>query len=1311
MKYLYRKGYRTAAVAAVIVTLGIAAAGLRHAERSAPRAGPESKAGPGSKLAQLPLHFEPASAAGTYVARGAGYTLELATHAATLHLRRPGGAASLALHLIGAQSAAVQGEGALPGISNYFVGNDPERWRAAVPHFERVRYAGVYPGIDLVYYGAGRELEYDFVVAPGASPASIRFGYEGASGLRIDDEGNLRVSVDGGEVVHRKPVVYQPLANGTRAAIRGVFRLAQSARVAAAAVVSFDIGEYDVRLPLVIDPVLTYATYLGGTADNEQITTMAVDGAGAVYVAGTTLATDFPVTGGAGDGTHNGGFDAFVAKLNPQGTALEYATYLGGSNFDQPDALRIDAAGNAYVAGNTNSTDFPVSGSAPQGTHGGNRDVFVAKLNPQGTALQYSTYIGGTNSEPTNGVVAGFAVDAAGNAYVYGTTDSTDLPTTAGAPQTTRGNPNAGQFDEDTFLTKINAVGTAFAFSTYNGGLAIDATNEAVNVEATPLRIDDNGNAWVIGTTESADFPTTAGAFDTSFAGPSGGNPGGGDAFVTRFDTVAGTRAYSTYLGGTGDELGEAIAVDAAGNAYVSMRTASTNFPVTAGAFDTSYNGGNSDVGVAKINPAGSALVYATYLGGSNVEASAGLRIDAGGCVFVAGSTQSTNFPTIAGAADTTHNGGPNDGFMARLNASGSALLYSTFVGSGDTDGVFLFEIDSAGSAYGTLGDTLGNAPVTAGGRAYVGNFDDYFVKLNAAGTAFLDGSYIGGSEDEAAFAMALDNQQNLYIAGFTNSSDYPTTAGVVQPAKAGNAGAQDAFIVKFATTPDSATPQPGTLAFTSNTFDVGEGSATAALTVSRTGGSNGAVSVTCTASVEPGFTATAGADFTAASVTLNWADGDNANKICSVPILDDATQEANETFLAELSSPSGGASLGTTAGTTVTISDDDGPSIEPGTVQFGAASASVDENGGSVTLTLTRTNGADGAISVSVASGGGSAAAGADYTALSQTVNWSDGDSAPKNVVLTINDDSSDEPNETVILSLANATGGATLGAPASATVTILDNDLPPPGPATQSVSTRGSYGGGAMGWWMLAPALLLLLSRRSGFSPTTRSRAKACCAGMREWRGRRMRWSARPTAALLLLFLPIASWAADDDAGWYVGLRGGVATSTLDDSDIERALAARGHVVDATLDDSHTMGALFGGHRWANGLGLEVGLVDLGEYLVELSATTADPEGLLADARSVLADAGRGVSASLTWTWQLTEQLELTPRAGVYYWESERELRSNAGRLRSTDSGVEATAGIALGWRLSPAWSLAIGWDAWDAGDRNDVAPGMLR
>ena len=266
-----------------------------------------------------------------------------------------------------------------------------------------------------------------------------------------------------------------------------------------------------------------------------------------------------------------------------------------------------------------------------------------------------------------------------------------------------------GQYDEDVFLTRINATGTAFSFSTYHGGSAIDATDD-VGEERRLFAIDGSGIAWIAGSTESADFPTTAGAFDTTFNGPATAPPGGGDAFVARYDTNAGTRSYSTLLGGTGDEFAAALAVDASGNAYLAARSGSSNFPTTAGAADTSYNGGNGDVVIAKLNPTGSALVYATFLGGTSGEAPTNLSLDATGTAYVAGSTQSTTFFVTAGAADTTHNGGGNDGFIARLNAAGSSFLYSTFAGSSDGDGVILLEIDAAGSAYALLGDAVGTA-------------------------------------------------------------------------------------------------------------------------------------------------------------------------------------------------------------------------------------------------------------------------------------------------------------------------------------------------------------------------------------------------------------------------------------------------------------------------------------------------------------------------------------------------------------------------------------------------------------------------
>ena len=429
--------------------------------------------------------------------------------------------------------------------------------------------------------------------------------------------------------------------------------------------------------------------------------------------------------------------------------------------------------------------------------------------------------------------------------------------------------------------------------------------------------------------------------------------------------------------------------------------------------------GGNQDAGIAKLNAAGSALAYGTYIGGTQLDGPEAMRVDASGSLYVAGSTLSANLPATPGAADTTYAGG-FDGFIARLNAAGTAYLYLTYVGGPAEGSVFLLEVDAAGSAYAVLDDDGGGDLVTSGGSDHSGGYDDYFVKVDPTGSAFLDATYLGGAGDDTSFAVALDAQENFYLGGVTSSSNFPVTAGAPQTVKAGAAGAEDTFIARFSTTPASPAAQPGTLALSAAAYTADENVGTAVINVTRSGGADGAVSVTCSAAVVGADTATAGADFTASSVTLNWADGDSASKSCDVAIANDAAVENAETFTVSLSSPTGGAALGVSSSATVTINDDDvAPVPQPGTVALNPATYSVNENGGSVTLTLTRTTGADGAISVSVASGGGSASAGADYTALSQTLNWADGDSANKTVTLTVLDDATDEVNETVTVTL----------------------------------------------------------------------------------------------------------------------------------------------------------------------------------------------------------------------------------------------------------------------------------------------------
>ena len=410
-------------------------------------------------------------------------------------------------------------------------------------------------------------------------------------------------------------------------------------------------GGYDDAFVTKLNPTgtaLVYSTYLGGTSYDTG-TGIAVDTAGNAYVTGTTGSADFPTTLGAYQTTYGGYDDAFVTKLNPTGTALVYSTYLGGTSYDTGTGIAVDTAGNAYVTGTTGSADFPTTLGAYQTTYGGNGDAFVTKLNPTGTALVYSTYLGGTSDD----VGYGIAVDTAGNAYVTGYTTSYTtspyFPTTAGAYQTSFG----GGYD-DAFVTKLNPTGTALVYSTYLGGTSDDV--------GYGIAVDTAGDAYVAGYTTSP-FPTTAGAYQTTFGG------GYDDAFVTKLNPTGTALVYSTYLGGTSYDTGTGIAVDTAGNAYVTGTTGSADFPTTLGAYQTTY-GGNGDAFVTKLNPMGTALVYSTYLGGTGNEVGYGIAVDTAGNAYVTGfTTSTTDFPTTAGAYQTSFGGG-DDAFVAKFALS-----------------------------------------------------------------------------------------------------------------------------------------------------------------------------------------------------------------------------------------------------------------------------------------------------------------------------------------------------------------------------------------------------------------------------------------------------------------------------------------------------------------------------------------------------------------------------------------------------------------------------------------------------------------
>jgi hypothetical protein len=670
---------------------------------------------------KLPLHFE-ANQGQTdqrvkFLSRGAGHTLFLTSTEAVVVLTKsepreardalkPARKAErranvtrtvLRTTLVGANpESRVDGQDELVGKANYFIGNDPAKWRAGVPTYATVRYTNVYPGIDLVYYGNQRQLEYDFVVRPGADPTPILLAFQGADKLEVDAQGDLVLHTATGTIRQRKPFIYQEV-DGARREISGGYMLKGAGRV------GFRVAAYDSSWPLIIDPALFYSTYLGGSSFDSGFG-IAVDASGNGYVTGQTNSTNFPTTMGTFQTTLDGSLDAFVAKLDPTGSALVYSTYLGGSSFDSGSGIAVDASGNVYVLGATDSTNFPTTMGAFQTTLDGSFDAFVTKLDPTGSALVYSTYLGGSDSECCAGSIA---IDALGNAYVTGSTDSSDFPTTLAAFQTTLGG------SPDAFVTKLDPTGAALVYSTYLGG--------SVREQSFGIALDASGNAYVTGETDSSNFPITTGAFQTT----SGGS---GDTFVTKLNPTGAALVYSTYLGGNDFEQGGGIAVDTPGNAYVTGATQSADFPTTAGAFQTT-NPGTLVAFVTKLDPTGTALVYSTYLGGIGFSESFGIATDAAGNAYVTGGA-GADFPTTAGAFQTTFGGGV-DAFVTKLNPTGAALVYSTYLGgNGEEEGVRI-ALDALPSpnAYVTGFTYSANLPTTAGAfQTTFGDGSDAFV-------------------------------------------------------------------------------------------------------------------------------------------------------------------------------------------------------------------------------------------------------------------------------------------------------------------------------------------------------------------------------------------------------------------------------------------------------------------------------------------------------------------------------------------------------------------------------------------------------
>jgi hypothetical protein len=817
--------------------------------------------------------------------------------------------AVLRMQLAGANpQPAVVGLDKQEGIVNYFVGNDPAQWHADIPTYARVQYSEVYPGVDMIYYGDGLQMEYDFVVQPGADANRVSLKFVGADDLHVDANGDLVIRTAAGEVRQPKPSIYQD-AEGARQQIQGSYLIKDNGEV------GFSLGAHDASKPLVIDPVLAYSTYLGGSGQ-ENGRGIKVDAAGNAYVTGRTASTNFP-TANAIQATYGGGVnDAFVTKLNAAGSALVYTTYLGGSGGDNSSGIVVDAAGNAYVAGFTNSANFPTANAIQATYGGGGNDGFVTKLNASGSALVYSTYLGGDNSDQGEGI----AVDSTGNAYVAGLTTSANFPT-ANAFQATYGGG-----DTDGFVTKLNASGSALVYSTYLGGNNIDS--------GFGIAVDSSANAYVIGKTGSTNFPI-ANAFQATYGG------GDIDAFVTKLNASGSALVYSTYLGGGKNDTGLGIAVDTARNAYVTGNTLSTNFPTANAIQETNGGGGNDDAFVTKINASGAALVYSTYLGGGSIDFGTGIAVDAAGNAYVTGDTLSTNFPTANAIQATNGGGGYDDAFVTKINASGAALVYSTYLGGSDGDVSNGIAMDTAGNAYVT-GLTASTDFPTAGaiqgtksgfGDAFITKLGSYLISgrvIDAGGagiasvTVTLSGAGSAITTTDAGGNFIFLNTTpggNFTVTPVKSAFTFSPSSIIINELNSN----QDLLFVGTSTGPSptptpTPTPGPAHVQFEFDTYITPEDCSSIDIAVIRTGDTSGALTVDYATS---DGTAKQKGDYGINLGTLTFAPGDT-RKTITLLISEDAFNEGDENFNVNLFNLVGAATLDQASRATIVIVDDD---------------------------------------------------------------------------------------------------------------------------------------------------------------------------------------------------------------------------------------------------------------------------------------------------------------------------------------------------------------------------------------------------
>ncbi|HWQ52639.1 MAG TPA: SBBP repeat-containing protein [Bryobacteraceae bacterium] len=676
-------------------------------------------------LATLPLRFEANAGQWNpqvrFATRSAGYGVALTGREALVSLAGKDGKTPRRIGISldgGALSPEMDGVDPLPARGNYLLGNRREAWRTGVPQYTRVRYREVYPGTDLVYYGNGRQLEYDFVLRPGADPARIRLRFRGADRLTLTPDGDLELQAGGNRLVQKRPVVYQQAADGTRQEIAARYRLQgrNMARV--------EVAHYDRSRALVIDPVLQYASLYGGVA-GDAVAAVKIDREGMVWAAGYVTDGGLAATGNPYSSEFKAASDLFVAKINPRAAgadSLLYFTYIGGNAADVATDMALDAAGNVYLTGSTTSTNFPLGGFAYQSAllSSGGTEAFVLRLQPSiggEYSLTYSTYFGGNGTDEGRGI----DVDAAGNIYIVGTTTSTNLPLTGSARQSTLWGP------QDAFVAKFNPNALAdpetLVYSTLLGGNGYD---DGRSIAVTP-----EGMAYIAGSTSSSEFSWAGSPYYENYQGRV-------DVFLAKIDASQSGDAsvpYASYFGGS--ELDEArrIALDPDGKVVLAGVTLSRDLPVSDGAFKTSAPGGDGDGFVARFDldaPKESALLYCSYLGGSGGDVAYDLAVDAYGSIWVTGYTLSKDFPVTPDALSTVYPGGVNV-FATKIDPTKSgadALVYSTYLGQINIHVGYSIAVGPDGSV--AIGGVTSNPGIRATANAtradYAGGTSDGFV-------------------------------------------------------------------------------------------------------------------------------------------------------------------------------------------------------------------------------------------------------------------------------------------------------------------------------------------------------------------------------------------------------------------------------------------------------------------------------------------------------------------------------------------------------------------------------------------------------